>query len=54
MRFYETKLLRPIPLIFFIVTLGILNPLHVPPDSPAKASEPVIVEMKPSSLGART
>ena len=48
MRFYENKLLRPIPLLFFFVTLGIFNPFHIPPDTPALADEPVI--MKPVLL----
>ena len=47
MRFYE-KLLQPIPVIFFIVGLIVLNPLHIPPDPKAFAEGPeVVVEIKP-------
>lgn len=48
MRFYENKLLRPIPLLFFFVCLGILNPFHIPPDPVAHAEVEVV--MKPVLL----
>ena len=44
MRFYE-KLKSPIPHIYFILGIILFNPLHIPPDTPARAEEPVI--MKP-------
>lgn len=55
MRFHE-KLLRPFPFTFFIFGLVALNPLHIPPDTQARADEivvfnevlrPNLAEMKP-------
>ena len=43
MRFYE-KLLQPIPFGFFVLGLIILNPLHIPPDSEARAEVPVVIK----------
>lgn len=41
MRFYE-KLLKPIPVIIFIIGIIIINPFHIPPDPVAQAQPPII------------
>lgn len=48
MRFYG-KLYKPIPLAVLFLGIVLLNPLHIPPDSPANAEE-IVVEMKPAPI----
>jgi hypothetical protein len=49
MRTYE-KLLKPIPIAFFIAGLVILNPLHIPPDPKAYAEESIVEIVKPQPI----
>lgn len=54
MRFYENRLLRPLPIFILAIGLGILSPLQIPPQSPAVADEieiikPVLVERTPEA-----
>jgi len=52
MRFYE-KLKSPIPFFFFVLGFIVVNPFHIPPDSPARAEQvimkPVPVERTPEA-----
>lgn len=44
MRFYENRLLRPLPIFLLAIGLGIFSPFQIPPQLNAKAEEPVIVK----------
>lgn len=58
MRFYENRLLRPLPVLTFAVGLILLNPLDFPPTPRAQAEpvvEAVVAEAQPEKeLVART
>jgi hypothetical protein len=53
MRFYEKVISKPVPVGLFIVGFILLNPFHIPPDSPALAVEviqkPILVERTPEA-----
>ena len=53
MRFYEKVITKPFPVALFILGFILLNPFHIPPDSPAQAVEvvmkPILVERNPEA-----
>ena len=53
MRFYEKVITKPVPVALFILGFILLNPFHIPPDSPAQAVEviikPILVERTPEA-----
>ena len=53
MRFYEKVITKPFPVALFILGFILLNPFHIPPDSPAQAVEvvmkPILVERTPEA-----
>ena len=53
MRFYEKVITKPVPVALFVLGFILLNPFHIPPDSPAQAVEvimkPILVERTPEA-----
>ena len=53
MRFYEKIISKPGPVALFILGFILVNPFHIPPDSPAQAVEvvmkPILVERNPEA-----